>query len=35
VSGALATGTWTIRIKGFSVASGPQPVFWSLSLRGC
>ncbi|HET6315684.1 MAG TPA: S8 family serine peptidase [Chloroflexota bacterium] len=35
VSGALTTGTWTIRIKGFSVASGPQPVFWSLSLKGC
>lgn len=35
VSGALATGTWTIRVKGFSIASGPQPVFWSLSLRGC
>ncbi|HEY0582675.1 MAG TPA: S8 family serine peptidase [Chloroflexota bacterium] len=35
VSGALASGTWTIRIKGFSIASGIQPVFWSTSLRGC
>jgi serine protease AprX len=35
VSGALATGTWTIRIKGYSIGSGPQSVYWSLSLRGC
>jgi len=34
-NGPLATGTWTIRIKGFSIASGAQPVFWSSSLHGC
>jgi serine protease AprX len=31
----LATGTWTIRVKGFSITSGVQPVYWSLSLKGC
>jgi hypothetical protein len=34
-TGPLAVGTWTIRIKGFSIASGAQPVFWTTSLRGC
>jgi hypothetical protein len=31
----LAAGTWKIRIKGFSIASGAQTVYWSSSLHGC
>ncbi len=34
-TGPLSTGTWKLRIKGFSIASGPQPVFWSAVLKGC
>jgi hypothetical protein len=34
-TGPLSTGTWKLRVKGFSVASGPQEVFWSAVLKGC
>jgi hypothetical protein len=34
-SGPLAAGTWKIRVKGFSIASGRQAVYWSSSLHGC
>jgi len=34
-TGPLTTGTWKVRVKGFSIASGPQPVFWSVVLKGC
>jgi serine protease AprX len=30
-----ALGVWTLRIKGYSIASGPQTVYWSRSLHGC
>ncbi len=34
-TGPLTTGSWKVRVKGFSIASGPQPVFWSVVLKGC
>jgi len=35
VTGALAPGTWKVRIKGYSVVSGPQTVYWVADVRGC
>ena len=32
VSGAITGGTWTLRIRGFSVAS-PQVVFWAIAAH--
>jgi hypothetical protein len=32
---APAQGTWTLRINGYFISSGPQTVYWSRSLRGC
>jgi serine protease AprX len=31
----LTPGTWTLRIEGFAVNSGPQTVYWSAAARGC
>jgi serine protease AprX len=31
----LATGTWKVRVKGWSVPSGPQTVYWSARVVGC
>ncbi|HEY3080446.1 MAG TPA: S8 family serine peptidase [Chloroflexota bacterium] len=31
----LASGTWKVRVKGFSVASGPQTVYWAARVVGC
>jgi serine protease AprX len=31
----LATGSWTVKIKGYSVASGPQTVYWAARVVGC
>jgi hypothetical protein len=33
VSGPLVPGTWTIRIKGASITSGPQTVYWTADIR--
>lgn len=35
VSGPLTPGTWILRIKGYSITSGPQTVYWSADARGC
>jgi serine protease AprX len=35
VADSLATGTWKLRIEGFSVTSAPQTVYWSADARGC
>ena len=35
VAGPLAVGEWTIRIKGYSVSSGPQDVYWTANVHGC
>ena len=35
MGGALASGTWTIRIKGHNVQSGPQTVYWTVDVHGC
>jgi len=35
VTGALAPGTWKVRIKGNRVVSGPQTVYWVADVRGC
>ncbi len=32
-SGAVASGTWTLRIRGFSVPTGAQTVFWTAHIR--
>lgn len=32
-SGSLAVGTWKIRIKGYSVPSGPQLTYWTVDLK--
>ena len=32
-SGAVASGTWTLRIRGFSVPTGSQTVFWTAHIR--
>ena len=32
-SSALATGTWKLRIRGYSVPAGPQTVYWSGRVR--
>jgi len=32
-SGAVASGTWTLRIRGFSVPTGSQTVFFSAHIR--
>lgn len=29
VSGSLASGTWILRIRGYSVPAGPQTVYWT------
>jgi hypothetical protein len=31
----LRPGTWTLRIQGFKVSSGPQTVYWVADARGC
>lgn len=33
VAGSLANGTWKIRIKGYNVKSGPQPVYWVVDVH--
>lgn len=33
VSGALQTGTWTVRIRGYSVPTGSQIVYWAVHVR--
>ncbi len=33
VAGNLAEGTWTIRIKGYYVQSGPQTVYWTVDVH--
>lgn len=35
VSGPLTAGTWTLKVKGYSVASGPQSVYWTADVHGC
>ncbi len=32
-SGTIVTGNWIVRIKGFSVPSGPQTVYWTARFR--
>lgn len=32
-SSALATGTWKLRIRGYSVPAGPQTVYWSGRVK--
>ncbi|MCB0255590.1 MAG: S8 family serine peptidase [Anaerolineae bacterium] len=32
VPGNLASGQWTVRIRGYNVASGPQQVFWVVDV---
>lgn len=32
-SGAVASGTWTLRIRGFSVPAGPQTVYFTAHVR--
>lgn len=32
-SGYLATGTWNIQIRGYSIPSGPQPTYWTSDLK--
>lgn len=32
-SSTLATGTWKLRIRGYSVPAGPQTVYWSGRVR--
>lgn len=29
VSGSLASGTWILRVRGYSVSAGPQTVYWT------
>jgi hypothetical protein len=31
----LASGTWKVRIKGYSISSGPQTVYWAARVVGC
>ena len=31
VNGPIAGGTWKLRIRGYSVPSGPQPVYWAIT----
>lgn len=33
VDGAVASGTWKLRIRGYSVPAGPQTVYWSAHVR--
>ncbi len=33
VSGELATGTWKVRIRGYSVPTGAQTVYWGARVR--
>jgi serine protease AprX len=33
VVGAVASGVWQVRIRGFSVPSGPQTVYWAAHVR--
>jgi hypothetical protein len=35
VNGALQTGTWRIRIKGYSIPSGSQKVFYFIHRKTC
>ena len=32
---ALATGSWKVRVKGYSISSGPQTVYWAARVVGC
>ncbi len=32
VSGPIQAGTWTVRIQGFNVPSGPQTVYWTAGV---
>jgi serine protease AprX len=34
VAGPVAPGTWTLRLRGFSVPAGPQTVYWAAFVRG-
>lgn len=31
----LATGSWKVRVKGYSISSGPQTVYWAARVVGC
>lgn len=33
VAGAVASGRWQVRIRGFNVPSGPQTVYWAAHVR--
>lgn len=33
VDGTLATGTWVVRIRGYSVPAGSQTVYWAVHVR--
>jgi hypothetical protein len=33
VSGAVVNGAWKLRIRGYSVPSGPQTVYWAAHVR--
>lgn len=33
VDGALQTGTWVIRIRGYNVPTGSQTVYWAVHIR--
>jgi len=33
VSASLTQGTWTVRIKGYNVKSGPQTVYWTAAVH--
>jgi hypothetical protein len=31
VNGPIAGGTWKLRLRGYNVPSGPQPVYWAIT----
>ncbi|HEX5761192.1 MAG TPA: S8 family serine peptidase [Thermoanaerobaculia bacterium] len=33
VAGTVASGTWKLRIRGYSVPAGPQTVYWAAHVR--
>ena len=33
VNGALQSGTWTIRVRGYNVPTGSQTVYWAVHIR--
>ena len=35
MASSISTGTWKVRIKGYSVASGPQTVYYAARVVGC